>query len=61
MNVGYFVTVSIYGCVPDVLAPSWMTKMSKLLMPSMSSEGLTLVTFRGFRNLDIIKNNLLWV
>ncbi len=39
--------------VPDVLAPSCMTKMSKLLMPSMSSEGLTFVTFSGFRNLSI--------
>ena len=30
---------------------TWITNMSKLLMPSMSSLGLTLVTSCGFKNL----------
>ena len=40
-----------HGFVQKTAIYTWMTKMSKLLIPSMSSLGLTLVTSWGFKNL----------
>ena len=46
----FFLKLYIY--LPDVLDPSCITNISKLLIPSISSLWLTLVTFRGFKNLN---------
>ena len=43
----------------QLFATTWMTKMSKLWIPVISSPGLTGVTYCGFRNLTI-EINVVW-